>query len=375
MSVKPSVLILQRILPPYRLALFQSLSKSPHFHMDLAYGQAAPSSALESISDPAKVSARPLTNLYFRGNEKLVYQKGVSKLLASRRYDTLIAEFNPRIITNVLAAFQAKRLGMRLIWWGHGIRPRSSSRAVKIYLALTKIADAFLFYNEEGADKMAALGVPREKLFIAWNSVDTDEIERLRQNQSLNERFRIVSIGRLIPEKKTDLLIRGFAAALPNLSPATRLTIIGEGPERAKLEALAAQCNLGDQVEFTGSLYEQEQLAPYFNSAWVSVSSGYIGLSAIHSLAFGVPMLVAETEPHSPEIAAIEPDVNAVYFRSDDIPALAAALTALAANPARWEAMSLAARRTIQQRFSIGAMLLSFEAAIQFAQRFSTSEM
>lgn len=363
-----NVLLLQRILPPYRLALFQSLSRSLLFDLCLAYGQAAPSSALESVSDPVGVRVSPLTNLYFRGKESLVFQKGVSALLASRRYDTLIAEFNPRIVTNVLAAWQAKQLGMRLIWWGHGIRPRSSGAAVRVYLALIRLADAFLFYNEEGAERMAALGVPRHKLFVAWNSVDTGEIERLRQDTPLGERLRILSIGRLIPEKKTDLLMRGFAAALPSLPPNARLTIIGEGPERAKLEALAADFGLEDRVEFVGSLYEQEQLAPFFNAAWVSVSSGYVGLSAIHSLAYGLPMLVAEDEPHSPEIAAIEPGVNAAFFPSDDAAGLAEGLTGLAADPARWEAMSLEARRTVQRRFSIDAMSQAFEDAIRYAQ-------
>lgn len=367
-SHKLSVLILQRILPPYRLALFQKLAQSSRFKMEMAYGQAAPNSAQESLRDPPGLSVTALKNFYFQGQENLVYQKGVSHLLRSCRYDVLIAEFNPRIVTNVLAAFQAKRQGLRLIWWGHGIRPRSSWRAVRVYMVLTKMADAFLFYNEAGAEQMVSLGLPREKIFVAWNSVDTGGIEPLRQITPFEGRFRVLSIGRLIAEKKTDLLIRGFAAALPTLSPNTRLTIIGEGPERAKLETLASQCGLGDRVEFIGSLYEQENLAPYFNSAWVSVSPGYIGLSAIHSLAYGLPMLVADNEPHSPEISAIEATVNSLYFRSDDAAGLAQGLTTLASNAAGWEAMSLAARRTIEKRFSISAMAEAFENALQYVQ-------
>lgn len=366
---RPSVLVLQRILPPYRLALFQGLAASDEFALRLAYGRPSAGSALESIADPPGVRTLPLRNVYIGAGEEGVFQRGVARALASREYDTLIAEFNPRILSSVWAAWRAKRLGLRVIWWGHGLRPHTSGPATCVYLALSRLADGCLFYGAEGAARFAALGVPREKLFTAWNSVDTAGIERLRRETAGAGRHRILSIGRLIAPKKNDLLLRAFAQARAALPPETRLTLVGEGPERADLEALAARLGITARVEFAGSLYGQEELAPYFNTSWVSVSAGYVGLSAIHSLAYGVPMLAARGEPHSPEIAAIEPEVNARFFPSDDPAGLASALTALAADPDKRAAMSAAAICTVRERFSIGAMVGAFEEAVRYVHR------
>lgn len=367
--LKPSVLVLQRILPPYRVALFRGLAASPGFSLRLAYGQPSAASALESVAAPPGVRTLPLRNIYGGADEAVVVQRGVARLLASGGYDTLIAEFNPRILSNVWAAWRARRLGMRVIWWGHGLRPRTSGPALRAYLALSRLADGFVFYSDAGADRFAALGEPREKLFVAWNSVDTQEIERLRRETPLAGRHRVLGIGRLIAPKKNDLLLRAFAQARPALPPQTRLTLIGDGPERAALAALATHLGIAGSVEFAGSLYGQEALAAYFNESWVSVSAGYVGLSAVHSLAYGVPMLVARDEPHSPEIAAVEPGVNARLFPSDDPAALAGALAALAADPAGWASQSAASVHTVRERFSIGAMVRSFEETIRYVHR------
>ena len=362
-------MILQRILPPYRLAFFQALACSPDFALTLAYGQASQESALESVPNPVGIQTEPVVNAYYGKNERIVLQSGVLPLLRSGRYTTVVAEFNPRILTNVLACLSARRRGLKFLWWGHGIRPKSGRFERGIYRWLAGLANGLIFYSAAGADEFVRLGIPREKTFVAWNSLSTEEIEPLVQPMPAEGRTRILYIGRLIAEKKVALLLRGFALAAAHLDPNTRLTIIGEGPEGERLKNLAAQLAISGQVEFVGSLYEQAQLASYFNAAWVSVSPGYVGLSAIHSLAYGLPMLVADKEPHSPEITAIEDGVNSVFFASDDPEALSKALVALAGDPARQERMRLAARQSIPQRFSIHQMVEAFEEAVHYANQ------
>ena len=362
-------MILQRILPPYRLAFFQALACSPDFALTLAYGQASSESALESVPNPAGVQTELVVNAYYGKNERIILQSGVLPLLRSGRYETVIAEFNPRILTSILACWSARRRGLKFLWWGHGVRPKSGRVDRGIYRWLAGLADGLIFYSTQGAEEFVRLGIPREKTFVAWNSLSTEEIEPLVRPAPAEGRTRILYIGRLIAEKKVALLLRGFALAAAHLDPKTVLTIIGEGPEGERLKNLADQLAISGQVEFVGSLYEQSQLAPYFNAAWVSVSPGYIGLSAIHSLAYGLPMLVADTEPHSPEIAAIEDGVNALFFASDDPEALSKAMIELAADRAKQERMSLAARQTVRQHFSIHQMVEAFEEAVRYVHR------
>jgi glycosyltransferase involved in cell wall biosynthesis len=366
---QPAVLLTQLILPPYRLPLFQRLSVSGAFTITFAYGHALKGRALDSIIDPPGLSVVPVRNLYGGREGQVIYQHGMLALLRSGKYDVVIAEFNPRIVSNVLACIYARYLQVRFIWWGQGLSPRSTVTRTRLRRWLAQLADANIFYTSDQADRFVSMGVPRQKVFVALNSIDTEEIDRLAQLWPQGERNRIMYIGRLIPEKKVDLLIHGFARAHPHLKPETKLTIIGDGPERAKLEHLSTQFGLTDRVEFVGAIYQQERLAPWFNDAWVSVSPGYIGLSAIHSLAYGVPMIVAQGEPHSPEVTALEDGVNAVFFPSDDVEELAQRLILLAKDQEQWQHMCQAAQRTVKQRFSLLAMVQAFEEAVQYVQR------
>ena len=365
---RPSVLCVQCILPPYRLPFFQRLAASPAFAFRVAYGRASRGRALESVADPPGLSTVPLRNFYLSMDrkEQVVYQQGLLAQLRSGQYDVVIAEFNPRILSNVLACIYARLFPVRFIWWGHGIRPRSTYIGVRLRLWLTRQADAIVFYDSAQADKLVSLGVPREKVFVAPNSVDTEGIARLVREQPRSERNRVLYIGRLRRAKKANLLLRGFAHACSHLEPGTKLTIIGDGSERTNLEHLAAQLGIADRVEFTGALYQQELLAPWFNSAWVSVSPGCVGLSAIHSLAYGVPMIAAQSEPHGPEVAALKDGVNALFFPSDDAEALAQKFIYLANDQEQWQQMAQAARRTVQERFSLSLMVHAFEQAVQY---------
>ena len=66
------------------------------------------------------------------------------------RWDTIIAEFNPRFLSILSAFFRSRRSGIRFIWWGHGIRPHSSWLARRTYLFLANRADAVIFYSGQG---------------------------------------------------------------------------------------------------------------------------------------------------------------------------------------------------------------------------------
>jgi glycosyltransferase involved in cell wall biosynthesis len=289
---------------------------------------------------------------------------GFPSLIRKLRPDVVIASYDPRFLTNLVGYYAARKLGIKWIWWGHGIRPRD--RYHFIYRKMAKMADAVVLYSGPAADKMALIGVPREKIFVAWNAIDTAEIEEYYRAVPFEQRFRILYIGRLIRGKKVDLLIQGFAAALPRLPDDTKLSIIGNGNEERKLKSLVSELRIESNVEFSGKLTSQDQLAPYFNSSFVSVSPGQIGLSAIHSLAYRVPLLVANKEPHGPEITILEEDKNGCYFATNSVNDLARHLIELSDNRARCELMGEAGQQSINNRFNVEAMVNSFLDAIKY---------
>ena len=163
--------------------------------------------------------------------------------------------------------------------------------------------------------------------------------------------------------------MEAFARACPDLDPGTKLVLIGDGPERDALARLIEAKGIVSRVELVGGFYEEEKLAPWFNASWLSVSPGYVGLNAIQSPAYGLPMLVADDEPHSPEIAAIEDGVNALYFHANNSDHLAERIVEMSHDPGRLATMSGAALATIRARFSVEAMASVFENAVQFVHR------
>ena len=360
----PSVLLIQRVIIPYRVAFFQELAQSDMLDLTIATGVSRLLDGMDSLSEVEGVCIQRLGNHAIGPDVKALWQTSLLSKIISRRFDIVVAEFNIRIVSNVLACLLSKALRQRFVWWGHGMSPKSSSLSVRIRRWLISISDAIIMYDDVNARRMVDSGVPGNKVFVAMNSIDTDRIAEVTQGTKSFPRTRVLCIGRLIPSKKVDLLIEGFALACEGLPEETTLAIVGDGPERAKLELLASKLGIGGRVEFAGSIYEEDKLAPYFLSSWICVSPGYVGLSAIHSLAYRLPVLVAKDEPHSPEISALADGVNSVFFKSDDPNELARVLVELSGCPQYLAKLSSEAIQTVQDKYSVQAMTHTFEEVV-----------
>jgi glycosyltransferase involved in cell wall biosynthesis len=358
---KPSVLFLQPIMPHYRLPLFKRVSQSPVMSPTTAFGDSSPGSSLESIHGQSHMREIPLRNVHFWRGKYLVFQRGLLRHVLTREFDVIIASFDIHVISSIISFILARTLGIRFVWWGHGIGPARHPLSKIIRLWLCRRSDGVVFYNADLADLFVSWGIRREKTHVAWNSIDTEEIDRLARGWLDGDRHRIISVGRLIPEKKVELLVKAFTAACPMLDPRTQLTIVGDGPEKGRLMQMAKEAGLEGRIEFAGALYRQEDLAPLFNTAQVSVCPGGIGLFAIHSLAYGVPLIVADNEPHGPEISAVEKGKTGLFFQSENVQELRDLLVHIQSQHDMLTAMSAQARRLVSEKFTLSAMVGVFE--------------
>jgi glycosyltransferase involved in cell wall biosynthesis len=132
---------------------------------------------------------------------------------------------------------------------------------------------------------------------------------------------RIMYVGRLVPSKKVDVLVRAFALTELRQTGAT-LTLVGEGSARATLEALVEAHGLAKSVDFLGHVDKVSELRDLYRSALASVSPGYVGLSLTQSCGFGVPMVISRDEPHSPELE-LQRFGGVTYFETDSCFSLA----------------------------------------------------
>ena len=153
----------------------------------------------------------------------------------------------------------------------------------------------------------------------------------------------ILFVGRLIDEKRVDLLLYAIARLLPD-RPSLRALIVGEGPEHASLTALAGELGLTAHVRFAGRL-PTDDLHGAMRGASVlvlpSAREGY-GIVVIEAQAAGaVPVVTRGPATAAPSL--IHDGVDGVVC--DDTPdALAAAIAGLLDDPARRERMADAGR-------------------------------
>lgn len=95
-----------------------------------------------------------------------------------------------------------------------------------------------------------------------------------------------------------------------------RLVLVGGGTEEVKLKQLVKDLGIENQVIFPGWIDDVASLRTYYERAFCTASPGFAGLGLTQSLGFGVPMIIADKEPHSPEIE-LDESGGVAYFESD----------------------------------------------------------
>jgi glycosyltransferase involved in cell wall biosynthesis len=212
---------------------------------------------------------------------------------------------------NVTALWAAKLAGVptRVIVTEHSPLWMTNNPAWRSRLALARctypIADAIVAVSAGLADDLArSAGLPRERITVIHNPVvPLDLAERTAvppPHPWLAERDGppvIVAAGRLHAQKNFPLLLHAFAR-LRRARPA-RLVIFGEGENRARLEALARQLGLANDLALPGFI--PNPYAAFARAALFVLSSDYEGLPGvlIQALACGCPVVSTDC-PHGP---------------------------------------------------------------------------
>ena len=213
-------------------------------------------------------------------------------------------------------------------------------RKVTRYIALTDFA----------RDKFVAAGLPAGKLVVKPNAFAPPAQTRPASTNVDNPELRVLYVGRLSPEKGVDVLLRAWAQFSKSSGGGSRptLTIVGDGPERGALGAIADELGLSDSVRFLGALPRDAALAELasasllvFPSLWYET----FGLTILEAASQGVPALVTNFGGQS---SLVEDGVSGRLVLPGDPAALAAALHDLLSDPAALLRMGDAARAAFE---------------------------
>lgn len=173
---------------------------------------------------------------------------------------------------------------------------------------------------------------------------------------------QLLALGRLAPEKGFDLLLAAFATALATRATSRtrwRLTILGEGPERTRLEAQRRSLGLEDRAELPGAVRDP---GPWLRRADLFVlPSRFEGFSnaLCEALAHGLPAVAFDCPSGPAEI--VRPGVDGLLVPEADVPALARALARLMDDEALRLGMAARAPEVLE-RFGLEKVLDLWEA-------------
>ena len=358
--VRPSerCVLIAVALPPYRdepIRLFlQGLGQNGAAYAGEAYF--APSIR---TADTIKDLVATANNHYLLGR-RLLWQTGFWRDALGAK--TVVLELNPRILSSwVLVAVRRVLGDRRNLFWGHAW-PRSGRRAVSdtVRHVMRMLGDALLVYTETQAAELR-LQMPTKEVIAVPNALYRRAAMGVA-SEGNPESF--IYVGRLVAAKKPLLLLRAFASAIGELPPGSRMLIVGDGPLRAELERFAAAAGISERVDFFGEVTDWGHLRALYADALASVSPGYVGLSIIQSLGFGVPMIVARDESHSPELEAAQEGKNSLMFESDSTNDLARALTYLSFNARYWRDRRSAIADECASQYSVEVMVERMLAAV-----------
>jgi phosphatidylinositol alpha-1,6-mannosyltransferase len=218
-------------------------------------------------------------------------------------------------------------------------------------------ADALTTISRHTRDRVAAAFGPLAALEQLPSGIDAQRFApdpegrvRVRRRHGLGDAPVVVCVSRLVPRKGQDTLIR----ALPRLReqvPGTRLLIVGDGPDAARLRRLAAATGWSGAVVFAGAVPDAELPAHYaagdvFALPCRTRAGGLdiegLGIVALEAAACGLPVVVG-TSGGAPE--TVREGVTGHVVDGRDLPALTARLAALLARPGRSQAMGAAGRQ------------------------------
>lgn len=371
----------QPTVPHYRLAFFDAVAAR--------LGHKLCVSASRKVSDGPTSVLEPRDYLdlehpcdEFLGGRAL-WQRAMLPNAKLRRGDVVVVNGNPRFLSTLKFAYLARRRGVGVVWWGHGWSPTSRGWTTWIRGQIMRVVQAVLLYTDEEAVQWRARLPATVGVFGAQNAIDQSVAQRetalwsaqraaaFRLEQGLEERKVLLFCGRLRtkPYVGVDLLLQALAR-LTSTDASYLAVIIGDGEDRARLQGLAQELGVAANVRWLGAQYAESANAPWFLSATCFVYPGPIGLSLLHAMGYGLPVIThGDRRRHNPEIAALRNGWNGFEFTDADAGDLADKIARLAQDPALRSQMSANARLTAYEDFSLDQMADRFCAAVMYARR------
>ena len=209
------------------------------------------------------------------------------------------------------------------------------------------------------ADSVVASGIPSTQIALVYEGVEVPAPigaeTRARARSKWNVRddeFVFSSVGYLLPEKGHEHLLRALGSVVRE-NPHCKLLLAGDGPERRRLETLAAGLGLRDRIVFAGIV---EKISDVYSATDTFVFPSLaepLGTSMLTAMSYGLPV-IGVASGGVPEY--VEPGVSGLLAKEASGEALAVEMSRLLQNPELRQRLGTHARERVSTNFSADAM-------------------
>jgi phosphatidylinositol alpha-1,6-mannosyltransferase len=176
----------------------------------------------------------------------------------------------------------------------------------RLRTALLHRVDAFVPVSTYTAGLLHERGVSPQRTHVVPNGTNPERFQPrdgtpLREKLGLGDRSVLLTVGRLVPRKGVDTVLRALPAIAQDC-PDVAYVVAGTGPDRARLERLADRLDVQDRVQFVGHV-DHDQLPVYYSAADLFVMPARqdppdvegFGLVFLEANACGTPVIGART--------------------------------------------------------------------------------
>lgn len=322
-----SLCLIYNLAPKYRECIFLLIDKT--YNCKWYFG--------DNDTDIKKLDPKILSNATFLKNIRICgnwyWQKGTTKLCNQQDYSTFLITGDPYCISTWILAIKIRLFYPKkhLYFWSHGWSGKESKLVGLIKKVFFKLANGVFLYGDYAKQLMEKKGFHSSRLFVIHNSLNHKEHIEIRKELKPSDIYSsyfnnnnpvLVFIGRLTAIKRLDMLIYA-AKQMKDVGIPVNLVFVGDGVMHDNLAELVSSLGLNKFVWFYGACYDDYKNAELIYNADLCVAPGNVGLTAIHAMSFGTPIITHNNFPYQmPEFEAILEGKTGAFFEYGNVESL-----------------------------------------------------
>lgn len=283
--------------------------------------------------------------------------KNILYLVKKNKYDLVHAHWLiPQGLVSVFISKFIYKNFPKILCTSHGgdLFAFQSSFSTNIKKWILNHSDAVTVVSEHMKNVCLSLIGEKDKIYICSMGVDLTQKFVPLKKVSRDER-KIIFVGRLVEKKGVSILLEAIHQAIKEI-PDLKLLVIGDGPEREKLELLSNDLGLNNTVTFLGAL-KQDQLPEMYSSASIAIMPSVIdsrndqeGLGLVAIEAMGCECaVIASSLPAISDI--IKNNKNGLLVKPGDSNELAGSIVKLIDDKNMQESIASSGRQSVVEKF------------------------